>query len=58
MTEPMNEGRAEPPDFSRQFVRIDPELWQSCRIRAISEGRAVWKLVQDALQQYLDRAGK
>ena len=39
-------------------IRVDRDLWERTRIQAIREGRTSGRIVEDALEAYLERVAK
>lgn len=39
-------------------VRLPPDLWRTCKIQAVQEGRHASDLLEDALIAYLSNGGK
>lgn len=37
------------------FAEVPPDLHEATKVRAIEEGRAVARLIEDAVRRYLDR---
>ena len=39
-------------------VRVDAELWQKARAKALGEGKTMQTLIKDLLTAYLKKGGK
>jgi len=56
MVMPQRKSKPVPRPRTKTSLAVDPALWERARIQALRERRAVYALLEDALDAYLAKA--